>query len=198
VADAKFVPIAVDFETEGQSLYYRMRVDERDLEPTHGGCRGWFLRRVARDADSARRRFCDRDEVRFYVEAGADHTVALIIGSEHKVAERHRVQPGRNRRWTMPITTKPFELPIHLEPGYSYTMRANEEGLNPRKALAKDGPAERTRDLAEYEPIFYRGIEVGTLVVSLSRDSDRQIMSEVSVPIYSGTMRCESIFCEPE
>jgi hypothetical protein len=197
-ADSKFVPVDVDFATQGHFVFYRLRVDGQNLEPTTGGCRRWFLHRVAREAESARKQFCQHDAVRFYLESGTEHTLQLVIGSQHTVAKRVRVEWGPNRRWKMQISTKPFELSIDPEPGAAYTIRAREKELDPRKALGEDAPEEVVRDLESYEPIYHRGVEVGTLTVSVLRNRDREIMRELGVPVYSGKMRCELPFCAPE
>lgn len=197
-AGSEFVPIALDFETEGHFLVFRLRVDERNLEPSVGRCRRWFLFRVAREAESARRSFCNHDAVRFYVTAGVPHTLEFLIGSEHTVAKRVLLRPGENIRWRMPITTGRVELSINPEPGHAYTVHGGEEVLNLRSALAEKAPSGTRWDLDEYDPIYHSGVEVGTMRIRVLRDADRQIVSELSVPLYSRRMKCEPPFCGAE
>ena len=197
-ARSEFVPIALAFESKGHYLVFRLRVDGKNLEPSMGSCRRWFLLREAREAETARRSFCDHDAVRFYVAAGVPHTLELLVGSEHTVAKRVLLEPGENIRWKMPIRTGRVELSINPEPGSSYTVRGGEEALNLRSALGKKAPSGTRWDLDEYDPIFYGGIEVGTMRIKVLRDGDRQIISELSVPLYSGRIKCEPPFCEAE
>jgi hypothetical protein len=198
VAGSEFVPIALRLRTEGHFLLFRLRVDGKNLEPTAGTCRRWFLRRGAREAQTARRSFCNHDAVRFYVAAGVPHTLEFVIGSEHTVAKRVFLEPGENLRWKMPITTGRVELPVNLEPRHSYTIRAAEEALHLRSALSKDAPTGTRWKVNEHRPIYYDGVEVGTLRIEVLRNRDRRIVSELSVPLYSGRLRCEPPFCAAE
>lgn len=195
---ARFAPVDVIFETQGHYVFYRLRVDGRNLEPTAGACRRWFLHRVAREAEDAKRQFCQHDDVRFYLETGVEHTLELVIGSEHTVSKRVRVEPGPHQRWKMQIATRPFELALAPEPGAAYTLRAEERDLKPREALGEGAPAETTRDFGDHAPVYRRGVEVGALTVRVVRNRDRAIESQISVPVYSGEMRCERPFCEPD
>src|SRR5262249_42526538 len=193
--DPRFVPVALDFQTEGQFLLFRARVDGRNLEPSAGPCRRWFLRRGADEAPTASRTFCNDDEARFYLAAGVPHTLELLIGSQHTVAQRAYVQPGANLRWRMPITTRRIELSIDPEPGHAYTVRAREEALDLAAAL-KDAPTGTRWDPAEHEAVYYRGRVVGTLRLEVLRSPRRELVSELAVPLYSGRMPCEPPFCE--
>ena len=193
--DPRFVAVALDFQTEGHFLLFRARVDGRNLEPSAGPCRRWFLRRGADEAPTATRTFCNEDEARFYLAAGVSHTLELLIGSQHTVATRAYVQPGENLRWKMPITTRRIELSIDPEPGRPYTVRAREQALDLAAAL-KDAPTGTRWDPAEHEPIYYRGRVVGTLKLEVLRGARHELVSELSVPLYSGRMPCEPPFCE--
>ena len=112
--------------------------------------------------------------------------------------ERVLLRPGPNVRWIISTMTQPAEMPIHLEPGVSYTLRAREEGLDFSKALGENAPTGTHWDLEKYEPVYNGGVWVGTLKVSLVRNTDGQPVSERSVPIYSGPMKCEPPFCEAD
>ena len=193
--EAEFVPIEFDLETQGRSLAFRLRVDGRNLEPSAGACRRWMLHRVARESERARRSFCDDDSVRLHLEAGVDHVLELIGESEHRVAERRFLRPGRNLTWDMPISTQPFELPVNLEPGHSYVVRAGEKDLDFSKALGEGAPAGTKWDPDEHKPTYNSGMLVGTMAVRVLRTTDRQVASEVSVPLYSGHMECQPPFC---
>lgn len=193
---SKFVPITLRLGTEGHFVLFHLRVDGTNLEPSAGTCRRWFLRRGAREAPSAPRSFCDQDDARFYVATGVPHTLELLVGSEHTVATRVLLEPGENLRWKMPITTRRIELSINLEPGSSYTLRGGEEVLDLRSALPKDAPRGTSWDVDQHEPIFYKGLKVGSMQIELLRNADRRVESALSVPLYSGRMRCEPPFCE--
>jgi hypothetical protein len=190
------VPVVLDFQTEGHFLLFRLRVDGKNLEPVAGTCRGWFLRRGARESPTAQRSFCDEDAVRFYLAAGVPHTLELLVGSEHTVAERVYLKPGENLRWKLPITTRRVELSIQPEPGHSYRVRAREQALSLRTALGTDAPSGTSWDPAAHEPTYTSGREVGTLRLEVLRDARRHLVSELSVPLYSGRMKCEPPFCE--
>ena len=194
----RFVPVALDFQTGGQFLLFRLRVDGKNLEPAPGPCRRWFLRRGAIEAATAQKSFCNEDEVRFYLAAGVPHTLELLIGSQHTVATRVYVRPGENLRWKMPITTRPIELSIDPEAGHSYTVSAREEALDLRAALGKDAPTGTDWDPAAHKAIYASGRPVGTLKLEVRRDARRDLVSELSVPLYSGPMGCEPPFCEAE
>jgi hypothetical protein len=196
--DPVLVPVALDFQTDGHFLVFYLRVDGKNLEPSAGPCRRWFLLRGAREAPTAQRSFCDEDDVRFYLAAGIPHTLELLVGSEHTVAERVYLEPGKHLSWKMPITTQRVELSIDPEPGHSYSVRAREEDLNLRTALGKDAPSGTSWDPEEHKPIYYSGREVGTLRIEVLRDARRTFVSELSVPLYSGRMKCELPFCEAE
>jgi hypothetical protein len=196
-AHASFVPVAVDLDTEGHFLVYRLRVDGKNLEPNAGTCRRWFLKRVAREGESAERRFCSDDSVHFRVAAGVPHDLELVVGSEHTVAKRVVLRPGANVRWRLPIRSARIELPIELAPGHAYTVEGREAALDPRRALAAEAPPPEAGrwDLDAYEPTFRSGVEVGSLRLRVLRDVDGQVLEEVSVPLYSGRMGCEPPFC---
>jgi hypothetical protein len=196
--DAEFVPLEFDLETEGNRLLFQLRVNGRSLEPTMGACRRWMLRRVARESEAARRSFCDDDTVRLHLEAGVDHTLELIGESEHRVAVRRFLRPGRNLTWDMPISTQPFELSVNLEPGHSYVVRAGEKDMDFSEALGERGPTGTKWDPDEHEPSYYSGVPVGSMTVRVLRTTDRRLASEVSVPLYSGHMKCQPPFCEAE
>lgn len=195
-SDAEFVPLEFDLETRGNSLAYRLRVNGRNLEPSTGGCRRWMLRRVARESETARRSFCDDDSVRLHLEASVDHTLELVGESEHRVAERRYLRPGRNLTWDMPISTQPFELSVNLEPGHAYVVRADEKDLDFGRALAENAPAGTKWDAEEHQAIYYSGVPVGTMTVSVVRRADGRVAGEISVPLQSGPMKCEPPFCE--
>ena len=194
--DAEFVPIQFDLETQGNSLAFRLRVDGRNLQPSAGACRRWMLHRVARESETARRSFCGDDTVRLHLEAGVDHTLELIGESEHTVAERRFMRPGRNLEWHMPISTQPFEISINPEPGHSYVVQAGEKDLDFTKALGENAPSGTKWDPDEHEASYYNGMPVGTMTIRVLRTADRQVASEVSVPLYSGHMKCQPPFCE--
>ena len=194
-SDSEFVPVDLAFEKDGRPLLFRMRVNGVTLEPTTGGCRRWFLHRVAREAGSAPRKFCQRDTIHFYLESGKEHTIDLRVGSEHTVAERGGVYVGRRLRWTVPIATRAFRLALTPEPGASYTIEAVETDLHIRTALGDNAPDERARDLDQYEAVFSSGVQVGTAKVKIVRNADNQAVSSLSVPIYSGRMTCGPPFC---
>lgn len=193
--DAEFVPLEFDLETAGNSLYFRLRVNGRSLEPTMGGCRRWMLRRVARESETARRSFCEDDVVRLHLEAGVDHTLEFTGESEHRVAERRFLRPGRNLTWDMPISTEPFELAVNLQPGHSYVVRAGEKDLDFTAALGEEAPTGTKWDPDEHQPTYYSGVPVGTMTVSVLRTSDDQVVSEASVSLRSGHMACEPPYC---
>jgi hypothetical protein len=197
-SEPEFVPIWLDFETEGRSLAFRLRVDETNLEPSTGSCRRWFLFRVAREAEAARRTFCEWDDIRFYLEANAQHTLEFMFASQHEVATRVVLSPGGNIHWRLPVVTEQVGLSVNLEPGYSYTIHASEEVLNPKKALPENAPTGTRWDPDEHDPIYRIGVEVGTMTISILRDWDYHVVSELSVPLYSGTMTCQPPFCETE
>jgi len=190
---SEFVPIALHFETEGHFLVYRLRVDGKNLEPSAGTCRRWFLLRGAREAQTTQRNFCDDDDVRFYLAAGVPHTLELLVGSEHTVAKRVALERDRKIRWKMPISTRRVEMSITPEPGRSYTVRGGEQLLHLRSALSSEAPRGTRWDVDESDQIYLRGVEVGTLRIEVLRG--RQIVSELSVPLYSGRMSCEPPFC---
>jgi hypothetical protein len=194
--DAEFAPLEFDLETQGNSLAFRLRVDGRNLQPSAGACRRWMLRRVARESETARRSFCDDDSIRLHLEAGVDHTLELIGESEHMVVERRFLKPGRNLQWHIPIATQPFELSVNLEPGHSYVVQAGEKNLDFSKALGEGAPIGTKWDPDEHEPTYSTGMPVGTMTVRVLRTTDRQVTSEVSVPLYSGHMKCPPPFCE--
>lgn len=196
--DAEFVRVDLDFEPSEFLLFYRLRVDDHALEPTLGGCRGHGLPRVARKSAEAREKFCHKDFVRLYLEAGADHTLEFKFESQHEVAERRRLEPGRNMRWIMPIHTQRIELTLSLEPGHAYVIRAEEKDMTPREALGENAPPETSRDLEQYEPLFNSGIEVGTINMRVVRVHDGEIVRTLTAPIYSGKMNCDGRFCEPD
>ena len=195
---SKFVPITLRLGTEGHFVLFHLRVDGTNLEPSAGTCRRWFLRRGARETQDAPRSFCDQDDARFYVATGVPHTLELIVGSEHTVATRVLLEPGENLHWKMPITTRLIELSINLQPGSSYTLRGGEEVLHLQNALPKDAPRGTSWDVDQHEPIFYRGLEVGSMQIEVLRNADRRVESALSVPLYSGRMKCEAPFCEGE
>jgi hypothetical protein len=194
-AGSEFVPVAIDFETGGHFLLFRLRVDGTDLEPSSGRCRRWFLQRVAREAESEPRSFCDDDSVWFDVAAGVPHTLELVIGSEHTVVKRVVLRPGENIRWRMPIRTGRIVLTIDLEPGYWYTVEGREDALDLRRALGQEAPSGTRWDLEGHDPIFHSGVEVGSMRLTVLRDADRRVMRELSVPLYSGRMSCERPSC---
>jgi hypothetical protein len=194
-ADPKFVPIALDLATEGHFIVYRLRVDGTNLEPTSGPCRRWFLVRGARVAGAEPRTFCGDDDVRFRVAAGTPHSVELLIGSEHTVAKRVVLEPGESLRWRMPIKTQRVELSITPDARESYTLRGGEEVLRLGSALGSQAQAE-TRFERDARPRYYKGVEVGAMRIGILRDRDRRVVSEVSVPLYSGRLGCEPPFCE--
>ena len=197
-SNPEFVRVDLDFEPSEFLLFYRLRVDDHALEPTLGGCRGYGFPRVARKSAEAREKFCHKDFVRLYLEAGADHTLAFRFESQHEVAERRRLEPGRSMRWIMPIQTRLIELTLKLEAGHSYAIRAEETKMTPRVALGEDAPPETSRDLEKYEPFFNSGIEVGTLNMHIVRVHDGEIVRTLTAPIYSGKMNCDARFCEPD
>ncbi len=198
VEGAKFVPIELDLRTKGRFLLFRLRVDGRSLEPSAGSCRKWFLRRGAREAQTTRRIFCDQDAVRFYLAAGVRHTLELLIGSEHAVAKRALLRPGEHLHWRMPTTTRRVELVIDPKAGSSYTVRGGETTLNLRRALPETTPRGTRWDSGAGEPIYHKGVEVGSMRFQVVRDGDRRVLSDLSVPLYSGPMTCELPFCETE
>jgi hypothetical protein len=192
---ADLVPIRLDLETEGHFLLFYLRVDGKNLTPSAGPCRRWFLLRGAREAEAAPRSFCDEDEVRFRVAAGVPHSVELLVGSEHTVAKRVYLEPGENLRWRMPIATQRVELSIDPEPGSSYTIRGREVALDLRRALAEDAPRGTRWDPAAHAPVFAGGTEVGSLELQVLRNADRRVVGELSAPLYSGRMVCGPPFC---
>jgi hypothetical protein len=98
----------------------------------------------------------------------------------------------------MPIATQPFELPVSLEPGHSYTVHADQKNLDFSRALGENAPSGSRWDLDAYEPIYNSGMPVGIVTISVLRNIDRQVLSETSVPLYSGQMKCGPPFCEAE
>ena len=196
--DAEFVPLEFDLETESNAVAFRLRVNGRNLAPTMGACRRWMLHRVARESETAKRSFCDDDFVRIHLEAGVDHTLELMGESEHRVAERRYLRPGRNLTWDMPISTQPFQLSLNLEPGYAYVVRAGEKGLDFSKALGEDAPTGTKWDPEEHDASYYTGKPVGTMTVSVLRTADDRVVSETSVSLRSGHMTCEPPFCKAE
>lgn len=192
----EFAPLVFDLQSEGRYLAYRLRIDGQNLEPTTGGCRRWFLPRVAREAEVAQETFCKDDFIRLHLEAAVPHILELSVGSEQEVAERRLLRPGPNVQWFMSTTTPRFEMPIQLEAGYSYTLRTREVGMDFSEALGENAPEGKRWDLDKYEPIYSSGIRVGTLTVSLVRNVDGELVSERSIPIYSGPMKCQPPFCE--
>jgi hypothetical protein len=194
--DAEFVPLEFDLETESNAVAFRLRVNGQNLAPTMGACRRWMLHRVARESETAKRSFCDDDFVRIHLEAGVDHTLELMGESEHRVAERRYLRPGRNLTWDMPISTQPFQLSVNLEPGHSYVVRAGEKDLDFSKALGEKAPAGTKWDPEEHEAAYYSGVPVGTMTVSVLRSADDRVVSETSVSLRSGHMACEPPFCE--
>jgi hypothetical protein len=194
--DAEFVPLGFDLESEGNALAFRLRVNGQNLTPTMGACRRWMLRRVARESETAQRSFCDDDSVRIHLEAGVDHTLELMGESEHRVAVRRYLEPGRDLTWDMPISTQPFELSVNLEPGHSYVVRAGEKDLDFSKALGEQAPAGTKWDPEQHEAVYYSDMPVGTITVSVLRAADDRVVSETSVSLRSGHMACEPPFCE--
>ncbi len=193
-AGARFVPVAVDFETEGHFLLFHLRVDGKNLEPSVGGCRRWLLQRVAREADAAGRSFCGDDSVRFRVAAGVEHRLEFVVGSEHTVVKRVVLRPGENVRWRMQVRTARVELPIELAAGHAYTVEAREEILDLRAALPKEAPSGTRWDLDGYEPVYHTGVEVGRMRIRVLRDA-RGVVKALTVPLVSGRIACEPPFC---
>lgn len=193
-SDSELVPVTLDLDTEGHFLLFRLRVDGRNLEPTAGRCRRWLLVRVAREAEAAPRAFCGDDDAWFYLAAGVWHTLELDVESEHTVVKRVVLRPGQNVRWRMPITTGPVQLSIQLEPGHSYTVVGNDEALDLRRALAADAPSGTSWGLDAHERVYRPGVEVGSMRFRILRDG-RELVREVSVPLYSGRMHCAAPFC---
>ena len=191
----ELVPVALDLQTQGHFLVFHLRVDGTNLEPNAGGCRRWFLRRVAREAESSGRAFCRDDSVYFDAAAGARHTLELLVGSEHTVATRVMLRPGENLRWRMPIRTGRIEVPLALEPGHSYTLEGREEELDLGRALAEGAPTGTRWDPDAHEPVFRSGVEVGSLRLRVLRDADGSVLEELSAPLRSGRLRCEPPFC---
>ncbi len=195
-SDAEFVPLEFDLETEGNSLAYRLRVNGRNLEPSMGACRRWMLHRVARESKTARRSFCDDDSVRIHLQAGVEHTLEFVGESEHRVAVRRYLRPGRNLTWDMPISTQPFELSVNLEPGHAYVVRVDERDLDFSRALGEKAPTGTKWDAEEHEAVYYSGMPVGSMTLSVVRRADGRVASEIRVPLHSGHMKCEPPFCE--
>jgi len=191
-----FVPVELRFETQGHFLLFHLRVDGRNLEPSAGPCRRWLLRRGAREVEKARKSFCDEDDVRFYLAAGVPHTLEFLVGSEHTVAKRVALEADRKLRWKMPITTRRVELSFTPKPGRSYTIRGGEEILHLRSALGKEAPRGTRWDVDTADQIYLRGVQVGRMRIAVLRG--RQIVTEVSAPLYSGRMSCELPFCEAQ
>jgi hypothetical protein len=190
----QWVQVALDLETGGHFLVYHLRVDGTNLEPNAGGCRRWWMQRVAREAGSAPKAFCGDDDVWFDVAAG-HHTLELQVASEHTVAKRVVLRPGANVRWRMPIRSGPIEIPLDVEPGQSYTVEGREVGLDLRVALPAERPSGTDWDLDAYEKVFRRGVEVGSLRIRVLRDADGREVRAVSVPLLSGRAACQPPFC---
>jgi len=196
--EAEFVPLSLDFRSEGHFLLFRLRVDGQNLEPSAGTCRRWFLLRGAHEVQTAGKSFCDEDDVKLDLAAGVPHTLELVVGSEHTVAKRVVLEPGANVRWKMPITTRHVEVSITPERDQEYTLRAREEVLNLANAMPRESPRGTNWKLDAYEPIYKRGVEVGLLRIEVLRGPDDEVVSAFSVPLYSGRMGCEPPFCEVE
>lgn len=191
----ELVPIRLELATEGHFLLYYLRVDGKVLAPSAGPCRRWFLRRGAQETTSAPGSFCDDDEVRFRVAAGVPHRVELQVGSVHTVAKRVFLEYTDNLRWRLPISTQPVTLSIEPEPASTYTIRGREVALDLRQALGEDAPRGTDWDPEAHAPSFQRGTEVGRLELEVVRSRDRQVVGELSVPLYSGSLVCGPPFC---